>query len=160
MGMFSFIKDAGAKIFGGGKSKEEAMKEHCQKLGLDPEKFSVTLDDDGNLKSVAKVKTYAEKEKLALALGNVSGVAAVDTSGIEVDANAASALKADDNGKDDAPDAESALYTVVKGDTLSAIAKKHYGNAMLYPKIFEANKPMLKHPDKIFPGQVLRIPPQ
>ncbi len=52
-----------------------------------------------------------------------------------------------------------AYYTVVRGDTLSAIAKKHYGNANAYPKIFEANKPMLTHPDKIYPGQLLRIPP-
>ena len=47
----------------------------------------------------------------------------------------------------------------VLGDTLSKIAKQHYGNAMKYPVIFEANKPMLEHPDKIYPGQVLRIPP-
>ena len=51
-------------------------------------------------------------------------------------------------------------HTVVKGDTLSAIAKKYYGDASKYPEIFEANKPMLKHPDKIYPGQSLRIPPR
>ena len=49
---------------------------------------------------------------------------------------------------------------MVKGDTLSKIAKEHYGNANLYNKIFEANRPMLSHPDKIYPGQKLRIPPQ
>ena len=53
---------------------------------------------------------------------------------------------------------ESRWYTVVRGDTLSAISKSQYGNANQYPKIFEANKPMLTHPDKIYPGQVLRIP--
>ena len=47
---------------------------------------------------------------------------------------------------------------MVSGDSLSKIAKEHYGNAMKYPVIFEANKPMLEHPDKIYPGQVLRIP--
>jgi len=47
---------------------------------------------------------------------------------------------------------------VVKGDTLSAIAKEMYGSANKYPVIFEANKPMLTDPDKIYPGQVLRIP--
>jgi len=50
------------------------------------------------------------------------------------------------------------FHTVVKGDTLSAIAKKHYGSANKYPAIFEANKPMLSDPDKIYVGQVLRIP--
>ncbi|NLD69822.1 MAG: LysM peptidoglycan-binding domain-containing protein, partial [Limnobacter sp.] len=54
---------------------------------------------------------------------------------------------------------EARYYTVVKGDTLSKIAKEHYGNANQYMPIFEANKPMLTHPDKIYPGQVLRIPP-
>jgi len=53
---------------------------------------------------------------------------------------------------------EATFHTVESGDTLGAIAKKAYGNAMKYPVIFEANKPMLSHPDKIYPGQVLRIP--
>ena len=52
----------------------------------------------------------------------------------------------------------SRTYTVEKGDTLSRIAKEMYGDAGKYPAIFEANKPMLKDPDKIYPGQVLRIP--
>jgi nucleoid-associated protein YgaU len=52
------------------------------------------------------------------------------------------------------------FYTVKPGDSLSKIAKAQYGNAMQYPAIFEANKPMLTDPDKIYPGQVLRIPPQ
>jgi len=56
------------------------------------------------------------------------------------------------------PADESRYYTVVKGDTLSAIAKTQYGNANAYMKIFDANKPMLSNPDKIYPGQVLRIP--
>ena len=54
---------------------------------------------------------------------------------------------------------QATMYTVQPGDSLSKIAKAHYGNAMKYPVIFEANKPMLEHPDKIYPGQVLRIPP-
>ena len=57
-----------------------------------------------------------------------------------------------------APEAEADFYTVKAGDSLSKIAKEYYGDAMKYPAIFEANKPMLKDPDKIYPGQVLRIP--
>ena len=57
------------------------------------------------------------------------------------------------------PKPEATLYTVVRGDSLSKIAKAHYGDAMKYPVIFEANRPMLSDPDKIYPGQVLRIPP-
>ena len=55
---------------------------------------------------------------------------------------------------------EGTYYEVQKGDTLSKIAKQHYGDANKYPVIFEANKPMLKDPDEIYPGQRLRIPPK
>ena len=58
----------------------------------------------------------------------------------------------------EAPAPAAVMYTVVRGDTLSAIGKAHYGDAMRYPMIFEANRPMLKDPDKIYPGQMLRIP--
>ena len=74
---------------------------------------------------------------MILAVGNVAGVAAVE---------------------DSVPGSDPVFHTVKKGDTLSAIAKKTLGNANRYNEIFEANKPMLKHPDKIYPGQVLRIP--
>jgi len=58
------------------------------------------------------------------------------------------------------PTPEAKYHTVVKGDTLSKIAKEQYGDANAYMRIFEANKPMLKDPDKIYPGQLLRIPPK
>ena len=83
----------------------------------------------------------ATKEKIVLCCGNVHGVAQVN-----------------DMLTVSKPADESQYHTVVRGDTLSAIAKKFYGNANAYPKIFEANKPMLGHPDKIYPGQLLRIP--
>ena len=88
------------------------------------------------------VDDQAEREKVILAVGNVAGIARVDDR-LET--------------KKKAP--ESQMHTVVSGDTLSKIAKKYYGDAGKYPVIFEANKPMLKDPDKIYPGQVLRIPP-
>ncbi|HEU0199993.1 MAG TPA: peptidoglycan-binding protein LysM, partial [Burkholderiaceae bacterium] len=97
--------------------------------------------------STAKVfgvaKDQETKEKVLLAAGNVEGVAAVEDM-MSVDRSAPAAQ----------------FYTVVKGDTLSKIAKQFYGNANDYPRIFEANKPMLTHPDKIYPGQNLRIPPK
>ena len=88
-----------------------------------------------------KAKDQATKEKAVLIAGNVEGIAQVDDQ-LEV--------------AEKAPEAQ--FHTVVSGDNLSKIAKKYYGNAMKYPVIFEANKPMLKDPDKIYPGQVLRIP--
>ena len=89
-----------------------------------------------------KVPSQQEKEKVILVLGNTQGVARVD-----------------DRLVVEVPEPAATLYTVKSGDSLSKIAKEHYGDAMKYPVIFEANQPMLKDPDKIYPGQVLRIPP-
>ena len=88
------------------------------------------------------VADQATKEKVLLCCGNVTGVEAVN-----------------DMLTVDAPEPESHWHTVVSGDNLSKIAKTYYDNANKYPVIFEANKPMLSNPDKIYPGQLLRIPP-
>jgi len=87
--------------------------------------------------------TQSDRERLVLVLGNTRGIARVD-----------------DRLVVKTPEPEAIFYTVVRGDSLSKIAKAHYGDAMKYPVIFEANRPMLEDPDKIYPGQVLRIPPQ
>ena len=142
MGMFDFVKDVGAMlgIGDGGKADSDAIKESISELGLKAEGLDITVDGD-----VVKVKGQAEsqeiKEKIILAAGNVKGIGKVEES-IEV---AASEAAAD-------------FYTVKSGDTLSGIAKSQYGDGSKYMAIFNANKPMLKDPDKIYPGQVLRIP--
>jgi nucleoid-associated protein YgaU len=143
MGLWNFVKDAGKSLFGKEAAaaeapKEDALRAELKNLGLDASGVDLAVDGD---KVVVKGKAIdAEtKEKIILAVGNVDGVASVET-------------------EQDDDTADAVFHTVVKGDTLSAIAKKTLGNANLYPKIFEANKPMLTHPDKIYPGQVLRIP--
>lgn len=141
MGVWSFVKGAGKKLFGGGAEAaevpaEDALHKEIKDLGLDASGLDIKVD--GDTVSVSGKAVSAEmKEKVILAVGNVEGVSAVQA---------------------EADGAEPVFHTVVKGDTLSAIAKKTLGNANRYPEIFEANKPMLKHPDKIYPGQVLRIP--
>jgi nucleoid-associated protein YgaU len=85
--------------------------------------------------------TQEAVEKVTLCCGNVAGVTDVENMLVAAE-----------------PADESQYHDVVRGDTLSAIAKTYYGNANKYPVIFEANKPMLSHPDKIYPGQKLRIP--
>ncbi len=142
MGLFNFVKNAGKSLFGGKADAAEpsvdALQSELKELGLDAS--GVELKIDGDKVVVGGKAVDAEtKEKIILAVGNVEGVGAVETT-------------------DDADTAEAVFHTVVKGDTLSAIAKKTLGNANLYNQIFEANKPMLTHPDKIYPGQVLRIP--
>jgi nucleoid-associated protein YgaU len=90
-----------------------------------------------------KAPDQATREKIVLCCGNVAGVQAVK-----------------DMMSVDRSEPEATFYTVVPGDTLSKIAKQFYGDANKYPAIFEANKPMLKSPDRFYPGQNLRIPPQ
>jgi len=143
MGLWSFVKDAGKSLFGGEAEAAEAptvdaLKAEVKNLGLDASGVDIQVEGD---KVVVKGNAVSQevKEKIILAVGNVAGVAAV-------------------GADDDAAAAAPVFHTVVKGDTLSAMAKKTLGNANRYNEIFEANRPMLSHPDKIYPGQVLRIP--
>ncbi len=154
MGLFSFIKNAGAKVFGIGKTdaeeaaaelKAEAaagskLEETIRDLALEVEGLNVHIDDDRATISGAAYD-QATKEKVVLVVGNTEGIATVD-----------------DQMTVENVEPEAQFHTVASGDTLGKIAKKYYGNAMKYPVIFEANKPMLKDPDLIYPGQVLRIP--
>ncbi|MFK8332804.1 peptidoglycan-binding protein LysM [Pseudomonas sp. BJa5] len=145
MSIFSFIKEAGEKIIDlltpGNANASEQLKAHVEKVGLGNPNIQTTIEGDKVIVS-GEVASQEEKEKILLALGNIEGVASVE-----------------DKITVTGPIATAARFVVVKkGDTLSAISLTVYGNANLYNKIFEANKPMLKHPDKIYPGQTLRIP--
>ena len=165
MGMFSFIKEAGQKLFG-----HKDIEDAAAAAAVDPA-AKPTLDEL-NATAAKSIDTYIQSqnlgvtglfvmfdgatgtvtvqgdaptqdasEKVALCCGNVGGVQSVENMLVVAEA-------AD----------ESQYHDVVRGDTLSAIAKTYYGDASKYPAIFEANKPMLSHPDKIYPGQKLRIP--
>lgn len=157
MGLFSFLKGAGEKLFGSKtptapavpevdaaaierERKISAMQSYLTGLGLDIANIDLDLEGD-KVTVYGQAQTQADKEKLILALGNVEGVASVD--------DRVSVLISE-------PEAE--MYEVKSGDSLSKIAKHFYGDPMRYNEIFEANMPMLKHPDKIYPGQMLRIP--
>ncbi len=141
MSIFNFVKNAGSKLLGRGKSDSESLKEHTSSLGLQSE--SVNIDyQDGKVVASGSASSQEEKEKILLALGNVDGVETID----------------EDISVDEPGQAQATFYTVKSGDTLGAIAQQHYGKASQYMKIFEANRPMLEHPDRIYPGQVLRIP--
>lgn len=167
MGLIDFVKDAGEKLFGRG-SAQAAMKEaasspadaakaqaanaaagdailqYIKTQNLTATGLTVTFDGASATASVFGVAPdQATREKIVLCCGNVSGVASVKDM-MSVDQSA--------------PEAQ--YYTVVAGDTLSKIAKQYYGDANKYPAIFDANKPMLSSPDRIYPGQKLRIPPQ
>lgn len=158
MGLFDFVKEAGRKILGGGSAPKPApsaapaepqpdrhkaaeLAKFVQGLGLEVTDLGIKVIGD-TATVTGSVPSQQEREKVILAVGNTEGIARVDDQ-LEVES----------------PEPEAVFYTVKRGDSLSKIAKEHYGNAMKYPVIFEANKPMLTDPDKIYPGQVLRIPP-
>jgi nucleoid-associated protein YgaU len=110
-------------------------------LGIPAEELSVQVKGDVAPVS-GKAKSQADRGKAVLAVGDTRGIAQVD-----------------DQITVETPEPEATYYTVQRGDTLSKIAREHYRDASKYPTIFEANRPMLKDPDKIYPGQKLRLPP-
>ncbi len=168
MGIMSFIKEAGEKLFGhkeaetaagqaqsapdnsaalaasaaANQKAADAITKYITAQNLSADALEVSFDGATSTVTVAgQAPDQATKEKILLCCGNVTGVAGVN-----------------DLMTVAAPADESKWHTVVRGDTLSAISKSFYGNPNQYMKIFEANKPMLSHPDKIYPGQLLRIP--
>jgi nucleoid-associated protein YgaU len=142
MGMFDFLKDVGASLFGKGKNEaEEIEKMLTAELGDKIENLKVEFDD-GVVTLSGSCDSHATKEKAVLLAGNVKGVASVN----------------DADFMAPEPEEETEFYTVERGDSLSKIAKRYYGNAMKYPVIFDANREVIKDPDLIYPGQVLRIP--
>ncbi len=165
MGLMSFMKEAGEKLFGKGeaqaaevkvkaaptpenvaalsKAAGEAIEQYVVAQGLKVDGLAIGFDAPSSTVTVSgTVADQATREKVLLCCGNVNGVD-----------------KVNDMLTVSTPAPESKWHTVVSGDNLSKIAKAYYGDANKYPVIFEANKPMLSNPDKIYPGQLLRIPP-
>ena len=163
MGLFSFIRDAGKKIFG---SKEEeqkknpaateeqihqqqmqAIRQHVMSYGINIKNLDVRYTGLGEIAITGEAATMADYEKAALMAGNIMGITKVDNNLTIAQQPAAVA----------APK-PSRTHTVEKGDTLWAIAEKVYGNGTKYQLIVEANQPMIKDANEIYPGQVLRLP--
>ncbi|QXG30778.1 MULTISPECIES: peptidoglycan-binding protein LysM [Pseudomonas] len=147
MSIWSFVKEAGEKILDaitpGNANADEVLKDHISRVGLGNPNIQTEVDG-GTVIVKGEVASQEEKEKILVTLGNIEGVEKVDDQ-MTVASSAPAAT-------------ESRFYEVKKGDTLSAISKAMYGDANKYQKIFDANKPMLKDVNKIYPGQKLRIP--
>lgn len=147
MSVFDFVKSVGAKLglVEEDKTPEAAdLKKELESHSLGTDKVDVKVEGD-KVVLTGEVADQSAFEKAVIAVGNTLGVSKVEASELKVAS---------------APAKEPVFYTVKKGDNLSKIAEAHYGKgkASKYTVIFEANKPMLTHPDKIYPGQVLRIP--
>ena len=166
MALWDFVKDAGKSVFGSAEAAEaktpeqadtdrkvKALTAEVKALGLDSGDVHLTLRGDV-VKVESKGADRETMEKLILAIGNIKGIARVEADVPKAPGRASSSGSAAPAPEADAP----VFHTVAKGETLSAIAKKYLGNANRYNDIFKANQPMLSDPDKIYPGQTLRIP--
>lgn len=155
MGLLSFIKGVGEKVFGHKETLEEKQQkvvDHLNKFGLLQPGVTVSVDENDKVTLSGQVDSREARQRIIATVANIEGVDAVDDQLVilikNVDAAPAQETVAP----------EKQFYQVKSGDTLSKIAKEMYGDANKYPKIFEANKPMLSDPDKIYPGQTLVIP--
>ena len=143
MGLFDFAKDLGKKLFGSGDDPAQKIEESIAAANPGVDDLGVTFED-GVVHLSGNAASAEAMEKAVLMAGNVKGVTEVKIDGMQAPE----------------PEPEVQYYTIVSGDSLSKIAKAHYGNAMDYPKIFEANREVIKDPDLIYPGQKIRIPPK
>ena len=151
MGLISFIKNAGEKLFKSEEKREQEKAEliaaHIKKFGFNTSNIQVSVDDE-KVTLAGTIDTLDNKNKVIVTAGNIDGISSVEDRIVVLQPPVVTP-----------PPPEKQFYTVKKGDYLSKIAKQVYGNANKYNIIFEANKPMLKDPNLIYPGQVLVIPP-
>ena len=173
MGMFDFIVSAGEKLASTVSGDDAASSindtvevtqdrldtlrtgyivKSLAALDIDGEQVNVTVK--GEVATLDGTAPSQEAlEKLVLCAGNQYGISSVDCR-LTLPALESQASEAELTSAAETPN----FYTVKSGDTLGKIAQEQYGNASKYTVIFEANKPMLKDPDHIYPGQTLRIP--
>jgi nucleoid-associated protein YgaU len=157
MGLIQFVKDVGRRLgvgdappaqsaqapvaqSGPDAQKAAALVRLVEQMGLTVEHLGIQVDGE-RVTLTGTTDRQETREKLVLLIGNIQGVGQVD-----------------DQLQVGQPAPEARFYTVKRGDTLSKIAQAHYGDANQYPRIFEANRPLLRDPDEIYPGQMLRIP--
>ncbi len=140
MGFFDFVASIGNKLFNRTEDAADKIKDHIEEQNPGIKDLNVEFEE-GVVKLSGISDTAEAAEKAVLMAGNVNGVTKV-----------ISEIKAPP------PTEKVEFYVIESGDTLSGIAKKYYGNASMYPKIFEANREVIKDPNKIFVGQKIRIP--
>ncbi|HEU5338998.1 MAG TPA: peptidoglycan-binding protein LysM [Sulfuricaulis sp.] len=141
MGLFDFAAELGKKLFDRSDEGADKIKQHIEKEGVKIEGLNVSLKD-GVVNLAGKADSADTKEKAILLAGNVQGVTQVVADNLQAPPQQA---KVD-------------YYVIKSGDTLSGLAKKYYGNAKEYPRLFEANREVIKDPNLIYVGQKIRIP--
>ncbi len=146
MGIFDFLKGSGKEVKKG-QEADEIKRAVRSALGNSVDNLFVHYQDNGTVALTGTVDSYADKQRATLIAGNIKGVEKVDDQ-LTVK-QTATAQPAEEKAN---------FYTIQSGDTLSKIAKQHYGDANQWRKIHEANKGIIDDPDKIYPGQSIRIP--
>ena len=145
MGIFDFFRDKGREVEAETTvGTAEAIQRMLSTVLSGQIADLVVTDDDGVITLVGEAATEEVREKAILMAGNVKGVEKVNDDALTVA-----------DGKDEA---EPKFYTIQKGDSLSKIAKREYGNATKWKALFEANEEVIEDPDMIYPGQTIRIP--
>ena len=146
MGLFDFVKDVGRQIFDTDAEAADNIKNHLEVKTYGLSNLDVKFDD-GVVTLCGDCKNQAVRDQAILIAGNIQGVEKV----------IADDLKAPEPAPEE-PKEKAEIYEIVSGDTLGAIAKRYYGKASAYMKIFEANRDIIDDPNKIYPGQKIRIP--
>ncbi len=153
MGLLDFLRDKGDDVVGKAKEKEHdpdaaaKVKQYIERRMGDQVSGLGVRYEGGRVTLIGKANSRAAREKAVLLAGNVRGVEQVDDDGLRIEREEPKAPKV-------------TYYTVESGDTLSKIAERHYGDPQKYKELFEANREVIQDPDKIYPGQKIRIPQQ
>jgi len=146
MGLFDFVQDVGRQLFDTDAEAADNIRQYLEVKTHGLSNLDVQFDD-GTVTLCGDCKNQAVRDQAILIAGNVQGVSKV----------VADDLRAPEP-KPEEPEEKAEIYEIVSGDTLGGIAKRYYGNASKYTKIFEANKDIISDPNKIYPGQKIRIP--
>ncbi len=166
MGLFDFAKNIGPNIFSDDEpNPADKIYAYIEERNPGLDKFSVKVDG-GVVTIVGFAQSTEAAQKAVLLAGNIKGVDEVISKLYVPGSNMTETepvqeLEALESMEIDTAALETGdveFYIIESGDTLSKIAKQYYGDAMAYPKIFEANKEVIKDPDLIFVGQKIRIP--
>lgn len=145
MGLFDFAKDVGRQLFDTDKEAADNIKQHLDVKLTGVKNLDVTFDD-GVATICGDCANEATRNSAVLLAGDVKGVEKV----------IADDLKFPEPKEEEKEKVE--YYEIVSGDTLGGIAKRFYGKASQYTRIHAANKELIPDPNKIYPGQKIKIP--
>jgi nucleoid-associated protein YgaU len=147
MSLFDFARDLGRKVFDRDDVAADNIKQHLETT-LTPIKNLTVAFQDGVVTLCGECRSKGDRDLAILTAGHIAGVNQVVATELTAPAPKPAAP----------PEPKFEIYEIVRGDTLGAIAKRYYGNAGKYMRIFEANRNLIEDPNKIFPGQKIRIP--